>query len=171
MENIRTIHGRMAAKYRAKSRKTYFHFMLYLPVFLSFQKILASCHWSFAKKKMGFGLKPRTKTCHFLKNQIIFKPCSSFLSITLFPKKLVATLMCLKLRNFKGDVEQLIVLILTTLRLWSVMTVMCSTKWALISWLNCKNQSFFQHLKLSTIVWNCLYHPLIGISPIRSLVV
>ncbi|MBJ9954976.1 phage portal protein [Acinetobacter baumannii] len=118
------------------------------------------------KKENGVWVKTKDKNLPFFEKPNHFQTMQQFLEYYIISKVTRGNTYVLKLRNFKGDIEQLIVLNPDNV------TPLVSDEGDVfyrigIDKLAKQGESLI--LPASEIIhdrWNCLYHPLVGISPV-----
>lgn len=118
------------------------------------------------KKENGVWVKTKDKNLPFFEKPNHFQTMQQFLEYYIISKETRGNTYVLKLRNFKGDVEQLIVLNPDNV------TPLVSDDGDVFYKVGIDKLAKLQEsiiLPASEIIhdrWNCLYHPLIGISPL-----
>lgn len=120
------------------------------------------------KKENGVWVKAKDENLPFFEKPNHFQTMQQFLEYYIISKETRGNTYVLKLRNFKGDVEQLIVLNPDNV------TPLVSDEGDVFYRIGidklAKQQEFII-LPASEIIhdrWNCLYHPLVGISPLLA---
>ncbi|WP_336929973.1 phage portal protein [Acinetobacter tandoii] len=118
------------------------------------------------KKENGVWVKATDKRFPFFEKPNHFQTMQQFLEYYMISKEIRGNVYVLKLRNFKGDIEQLIVLNPDNV------TPLVSDEGDVFYRIGIDKLAKQQEsiiLPASEIIhdrWNCLYHPLVGISPI-----
>lgn len=118
------------------------------------------------KKENGVWVKTKDMNLQFFEKPNHFQTMQQFLEYYIISKETRGNTYVLKLRNFKGDVEQLIVLNPDNV------TPLVSDESGVFYRIGIDKLAKQQEsiiLPASEIIhdrWNCLYHPLVGISPL-----